>query len=60
MPSDHPAIRVRNPGRKYTIGGPHDTLRDAIVNSVYRSLICFEETLHAMKSGFLREGDIHV
>ncbi|MDO8871123.1 MAG: hypothetical protein Q7V05_00110 [Methanoregula sp.] len=35
--SDHPAIRVRNPGKKYTIGRPQEkylTLRDAIVNSV--------------------------
>jgi len=31
------AIRVRNLGKKYTIGGPREqylTLRDAIVNSV--------------------------
>jgi len=32
MSPDHPAIRVKNPGRKYTIGGPQEqylTLRDA-------------------------------
>jgi lipopolysaccharide transport system ATP-binding protein len=37
MSSDHPAIRVRNLGKKYTLGGPQEqyhTLRDAIVNSV--------------------------
>ena len=37
MPAHDPAIRVRNPGKKYTIGGPQEqylTLRDAIVNSV--------------------------
>jgi len=35
MPAHDPAIRVRNPGKKYTIGGPqekYDTFRDAIVN----------------------------
>jgi hypothetical protein len=35
--SDDIAIRVRNLGKKYTIGGPQErylTLRDAIVNSV--------------------------
>ena len=37
MSSDHPAIRVKNLGKKYTIGGPQEkylTLRDAMVNSV--------------------------
>jgi lipopolysaccharide transport system ATP-binding protein len=37
MSSDHPAIRVRNLGKKYTLDGPQEkylTLRDAIVNSV--------------------------
>ena len=37
MSSDTIAIRVRNLGKKYTIGGPQEkylTLRDAIVNSV--------------------------
>jgi len=37
MSSDHPAISVRNLGKKYTIGKPQEnylTLRDAIVNSV--------------------------
>jgi lipopolysaccharide transport system ATP-binding protein len=37
MYSDNPALRVRNLGKKYTIGGPQEkylTLRDAIVNSV--------------------------
>ena len=37
MSSDNIAIRVRNPGKKYKIGGPQEkylTLRDAIVNSV--------------------------
>jgi hypothetical protein len=37
MSSDHPAICVSHPGRKYTIGGPQEkylTFRDAIVNSV--------------------------
>ena len=37
MSTHHPAIRVRNLGKKYTIGGPQEkylTLRDAIVNSV--------------------------
>jgi hypothetical protein len=40
MSSDHPAIRVRNLGKKYTISGPQEkylTLRDAIVNSVKAS-----------------------
>ena len=37
MSSDNIAIRMRNPGKKYTRGGPQEkylTLRDAIVNSV--------------------------
>jgi hypothetical protein len=37
MSSDNIAIRVRNPGKKYKIGGPQEkylTLRDAIVNSM--------------------------
>jgi lipopolysaccharide transport system ATP-binding protein len=37
MSTDHPAIRVNNLGKKYTISEPQDqylTLRDAIVNSV--------------------------
>ena len=37
MTSHHPAIRVRNLGKKYTLGGQQEkylTLRDAIVNSV--------------------------
>jgi hypothetical protein len=37
MSSDHPAIIVRNLGKKYQIGGPQErylTLRDAIVNSM--------------------------
>lgn len=37
MSTDHPAIRVKNLGKKYTLGGPQEqylTLRDAIVNSV--------------------------
>ena len=37
MPSDIIAIRVRNLGKKYTIGGSQErylTLRDAMVNSV--------------------------
>jgi hypothetical protein len=37
MSPNHPAIRVRNLGKKYQIGGPQErylTLRDAIVNSV--------------------------
>ena len=37
MSSDSIAIRVRNPGKKYQLGGPQEkylTLRDAIVNSV--------------------------
>ena len=37
MSSDNIAIRVRNLGKKYTLGGPQEkylTLRDAIVNSV--------------------------
>ena len=37
MSGDHPAIRVRNLGKKYTIGGPQEkyrTFRDAIVSSV--------------------------
>ena len=37
MSLHHPAIRVRNLGKKYTIGGPQEqylTLRDAVVNSV--------------------------
>lgn len=37
MLTDHPAIRVRNLGKKYTLGGSQEqyhTLRDAIVNSV--------------------------
>jgi lipopolysaccharide transport system ATP-binding protein len=35
--TEHIAIRVRNLGKKYTLGGPHEqylTFRDAIVNSV--------------------------
>ena len=35
--TDNIAIRVRNPGKRYQIGGPQEkylTLRDAIVNSV--------------------------
>jgi len=35
MTSDNIAIRVRNLGKKYTLGGPQEqylTLRDAIVN----------------------------
>jgi hypothetical protein len=35
MPSDNIAIRVRNLGKKYTLGGSQEnylTLRDAIVN----------------------------
>jgi lipopolysaccharide transport system ATP-binding protein len=34
---DHPAIRVRNLGKKYVLGGQkekYSTIRDAIVNSV--------------------------
>jgi len=37
MSSDNIAIRVRNLGKKYQLGGPQErylTLRDAIVNSV--------------------------
>ena len=37
MSSPHPALRVRDPGKKYTIGEPQEnylTLRDAVVNSV--------------------------
>ena len=37
MSTDHPAIRVRNLGKKYSIGGPQEkylTFRDAIVKSV--------------------------
>ena len=37
MTNKNIAIRVRNLGKKYTIGGPQEkylTLRDAIVNSV--------------------------
>jgi lipopolysaccharide transport system ATP-binding protein len=37
MSPDHPAIRVRHLGKKYTIGGPQEkylTFRDALVNSV--------------------------
>jgi len=37
MSSDHPAIRVRNLGKKYRLGGPtekYSTLRDTIVNSI--------------------------
>jgi len=37
MSPDHPAIRVRNLGKKYRIGGPtekYSTLRDTIVNSL--------------------------
>jgi hypothetical protein len=37
MSTDHPAIRVSHPGRKYAIGGPQEkylTFRDAIVSSV--------------------------
>ena len=40
MSSDNIAIRVRELGKKYTIGGsqePYHTLRDAIVNSVRAS-----------------------
>jgi len=36
-PESDIAIRVRNPGKKYTIGGSQEnylTLRDAVVNSV--------------------------
>jgi hypothetical protein len=35
MTNKNITIRVRNPGKKYTIGGPQEnylTLRDAIVN----------------------------
>ena len=37
MNSDNIAIRVKNLGKKYTIGGPQEkylTFRDAVVNSV--------------------------
>jgi lipopolysaccharide transport system ATP-binding protein len=37
MSSNHPAIRVRNLGKKYILGGPQEpyhTIRDAIVNSI--------------------------
>ena len=35
MSQNHPAIRIRRPGRNYQPGGPQEhyhTLRDAIVN----------------------------
>jgi len=44
MSSDHPDIRVRNLGKKYTIGGPLEqylTLRDAMVNSVKAPFVRF-------------------
>lgn len=37
MPSEYPAIRVRNLGKKYRLGGPREkylTVRDAIVSSL--------------------------
>ena len=37
MSTDNPAIRVRNLGKKYQIGGPQEnylTLRDVMVNSM--------------------------
>ena len=37
MSSDNIAIRVRNPGKKYQLGGPQEkylTFRNAIINSV--------------------------
>ena len=62
MSPDNIAIRVRNLGKKYSIGGPQEnylTLRDAIVNSVKAPFVCCEETGHAMKSEFLQVGDIN-
>jgi lipopolysaccharide transport system ATP-binding protein len=47
MSSDNPAIRVRNLGKKYTLGGPQEkylTLRDAIVNSVKAPFRRFNQT----------------
>lgn len=57
------AIRVRNPGKKYILGGSQEkylSLRDAIVNSVKARFICSEVIWHMMKSGFFREVDIYV
>ena len=48
MSSDNIAIRIRNLGKKYTLGGPQEqyhTLRDAIVNSVKASFKRFQHAL---------------
>jgi len=47
MSSDNIAIRVKNLGKKYTLGGPQEqylTLRDAIVNSVKAPFKRFNRT----------------
>jgi len=48
MTDNNIAIRVRNLGKKYTIGGPQEkylTLRDAIVNSVKAPFVRFNRTI---------------
>jgi len=62
MSSHHPAIRVRNLGKKYTIDGQQKNylpLRDAIVNSVKAPFVCYEEIWHIMRSEFLQVSDIN-
>jgi hypothetical protein len=47
MSTDNIAIRVRNLGKKYAIGGPQEqylTLRDAIVNSLKAPLNVFHQS----------------
>lgn len=63
MPPDYIANRVRNPGKRYTIGGLQErylTLHDAIINLMKAPFVCCEKTWHVMRTGFLLLGDIHV
>lgn len=61
-PESNIAIRVRNPDKKYQIGGSQEnylTLRDAIVNFVKVTFVYFSGMEHAMKPGFSLLSDIN-
>ena len=58
MSSDNIAIRVRNLGKKYQLGGPQErylTLRDAIVNSVKAPFVRFHHATPAEEFWALKD-----
>jgi len=56
------AIRVRNLGKKYTLGGSQEkylTIRYAIVNFVKVPFVYFADMEHAIETGIFQASDIN-